>query len=471
MRYVALATDFDGTLAHHGLVDDSVIDALRRLRTSGRKVLMVTGRELVDLARVFPHLELFDAIVVENGATLYSPATGEEQKLAEPPPATFVDALRSRGVGPISVGRVVVATWSPHETAVLETIRDLGLELQVIFNKGAVMVLPTGVNKATGLKAALKALHISPHNVVSVGDAENDHALLSYTEAGVAVANGVPTLLERADLVTSGDHGRGVIELIDRLVNRDLEELSPRLARHEITIGCDSQGKEVRIAPVATNVLVTGTAEAPALQWARGMIATLTTQRRQMVVIDPVGDLSGLLGDSMPVVNPSEVERVISALEEPRHSLLLDLRSIPADRQLPVLETISRQLSELRMRTGHPHWVIVNRPERIPAAARVALQYQPALADSVLVIATAESQAAVSGVVGSLGLVVCCGDHAREDLAGWLTATEVSAEAPHETPSGESPVWAWTRTVGAPFALGPMPGGHPGAETKIQAAT
>ena len=37
---------------------------------------------------------------------------------------------------------------------VLATIRDLGLELHVIFNRDAVMVLPSGINKGTGLRAA-----------------------------------------------------------------------------------------------------------------------------------------------------------------------------------------------------------------------------------------------------------------------------------------------------------------------------
>src|SRR5207253_1677558 len=123
-----------------------------------------------------------------------------------PPPAVFAETLRQRGVSPISVGRVIVATWEPHEQVVLATIRDLGLELQVIFNKGAVMVLPAGVNKASGLAAALKALELSPHEVVGVGDAENDHALLTLCECGVAVANALPALKERADLVTQGNH-------------------------------------------------------------------------------------------------------------------------------------------------------------------------------------------------------------------------------------------------------------------------
>src|SRR5262249_9195788 len=156
-------------------------------------------------------------VVAENGALLYTPASREEKRLAEPPPPEFVARLRELGVGPISVGRVIVATWTPYEAAVLRTIRDLGLELQGVFNKGAVMVLPAGVNKASGLKAALRAMGMSPHEVVGVGDAENDHAFLSICESGVAVSNALPALKERADLVTRGDHGAGVAELIDEM--------------------------------------------------------------------------------------------------------------------------------------------------------------------------------------------------------------------------------------------------------------
>ena len=218
MRYLALACDYDGTLAQDGLVDEPTLAALERLLASGRRLILVTGRELPELQKTFPHLDLFERVVVENGALLYRPGTREEKTLAEPPPQAFVRTLKERGVGPLSVGRVIVATWHPHETTVLETIRDLGLELQVIFNKEAVMVLPAGVNKATGLAAALKELGLSPHNVVGVGDAENDHAFLSLCECAVAVANALPMLKEKADLVTDGRRGAGVAELIGRLV-------------------------------------------------------------------------------------------------------------------------------------------------------------------------------------------------------------------------------------------------------------
>ena len=166
MRYHALAADYDGTLAHHGLIDDLTWASLKQLRESGRKLVMVTGRQLDELLGLLQHAEMFDRIVAENGAVLYCPGSKTVKLLAPPPLAAFADELRKRGVDDVAVGRVIVATWEPHQDTVLRVIHDMALELQVIFNKGAVMVLPSGVNKGTGLKHALTELRLSPHNAV-----------------------------------------------------------------------------------------------------------------------------------------------------------------------------------------------------------------------------------------------------------------------------------------------------------------
>ena len=218
MYYLALACDYDGTLAKDGVVSSKTIDALERVGASGRKLILVTGRLLEDLQRVFPRLDLFTYVVAENGALLYHPASSTEQVLGEAPPRQFIQALQERGV-PLSTGRVIVATWHPHETTVVEVIGKLGLEWQVIFNKGAVMVLPTGVNKGTGLAAALREMRVSQHNVVGIGDAENDQSFLSMCECSVAVANALPALKEQADYTTKADHGDGVVELIEKMRN------------------------------------------------------------------------------------------------------------------------------------------------------------------------------------------------------------------------------------------------------------
>lgn len=228
MQYILLATDYDGTLAHDGVVDTATLSALDRLRASGRKLVLVTGRHLPDLTKVFPQLDLFDRVVVENGGVFYCPKSGKEKLLCEPPNPRFLELLRERDV-PFTAGRTVVATWRPHDTVMLSAIRDLGLDLHVIFNKESVMVLPSGVDKRTGLQAALRELRISPSNVVGVGDAENDLPFLRMSGLSAAVANALPSVKKEADVVLDKPRGEGVINLIDALLSDDLSHCEAKL--------------------------------------------------------------------------------------------------------------------------------------------------------------------------------------------------------------------------------------------------
>jgi hydroxymethylpyrimidine pyrophosphatase-like HAD family hydrolase len=218
-RLRAFATDFDGTLAHDGTVPKAALAGLERLKKAGFVLLLVTGREIEELSQIFTRLDLFDMVVAENGGLLYSPANKVSQPLAEPPPPSLIERLMAKGVKPIAVGHVIVATWEPHQHAVLEAIKELGLELHVIFNKGAVMILPSGVSKASGLEAALQQFKVKPAEVVAVGDAENDHAMLAACRFPVAVANALPALREHARHVTRKARGDGVAELIDMILS------------------------------------------------------------------------------------------------------------------------------------------------------------------------------------------------------------------------------------------------------------
>jgi len=227
MKYRALACDYDGTLAHDGVVTPATLAALDRFRRSGRHLFMVTGRELPDLKRVCPALDRFEWVIVENGALLHRPSTDSTRLLCEPASEALVETLRRSKMQPLSIGQAIIATVEPNEVVVIEAIKELGLELQVIFNKGSVMVLPSGVNKATGLAALLDEAGLSSDQVVGVGDAENDHAFLEACGIGVAVANSLPMLKERADFVTSAARGDGVAELIDLILADDLAHIAP----------------------------------------------------------------------------------------------------------------------------------------------------------------------------------------------------------------------------------------------------
>lgn len=219
IRCQALATDYDGTLTDEGeSVAPVVVDGLRRLRASGRRLVLVTGRVVDDLLRIFPEVGVFDLVVAENGAVIYRPATGAVEALAGPPDERLVTRLRRGGVTPLSVGHTIVATFVRHEALVVREIRDLAIDAQIVRNKGSVMVLPRGVDKAAGLRHAMRELGISAQDTVAVGDAENDECLLAECGRGVAVANALPALKERAQVVTAGSGGLGVLEIIETVL-------------------------------------------------------------------------------------------------------------------------------------------------------------------------------------------------------------------------------------------------------------
>jgi hydroxymethylpyrimidine pyrophosphatase-like HAD family hydrolase len=221
-----LATDYDGTLARRGTMADGTRAALGRLRASGRRIVMVTGRVIDDLQRVCPDLSPFDLVVAENGGVIYAPATGDRRVLAPAPPPALVQHLRSRGVPEVMPGEVVVGLKRIHLGAAEEVIDELALDLALVFNVDAVMILPPGVTKGTGIEAALATLGVSPDETVGIGDGENDFALLAACGLGAAVANAVPDLKAQADLVMRGEDGDGVTELADRILR---DELPPPL--------------------------------------------------------------------------------------------------------------------------------------------------------------------------------------------------------------------------------------------------
>jgi HAD superfamily hydrolase (TIGR01484 family) len=461
MRYLALACDYDGTLAHHGRVAESTLAALERLLASGRKLILVSGRELPDLLATFPHTNLFERVVVENGALLYHPASREEKLLAEPPPQPFIAELRQRGVSPVSVGRSIVATWHPHETKVMEAIRDLGLELQVIFNKDAVMVLPTGVNKASGLRMALRELGLSPHNIAGVGDAENDHAFLSLCECAAAVDNALPMLKERADFVTRGGHGTGVAELIDEIVATDLANRDNVMTRHYILAGTLENGDEYRLSPHAINLLIAGTSGSGKSTLATGLLERLEEAKYQFCVIDPEGDYATFTGATV-LGNPERgptVDEVLGLLQKPSVNAVVNLVGLPiVDRPSFFLSLLPR-LQEMRARLGRPHCLLVDEAHHLlPTSWELGNVALSRPLDGVIYVTVHASMMAPAALAG-VETVVAVGKAPGATLAEFGTA--LGRPAPR-IPDDDLPpgmVLVWPRHAGErPFRMQIAPG-------------
>ncbi len=452
MRYFALATDYDGTLASEGIVAPSTLAALKRLKDSGRKPILVTGRQLDDLLQVFPEYPIFDRIVTDNGAVIYSPASRETKALGEPPPPGFIEALRFRGV-PLTVGQVIVATVEPYDATVLEVIREQGLELQVIYNKGSVMILPSGLNKRSGLAAALAELGLSRHNTVAVGDAENDHALLGLCELGVAVANAIPALKQRADLTTTLPAGLGVEELIDELLLNDLAGVEPRRADQQIVLGkrVDSDGS-VTIKPYGSSLVIAGPSGCGKTTVVRALIERLVQNDYQVSLIDPEGDYEQLekfiaLGS---VSRPPEISEAVQILQDPKSNLSLNLIGVPLADRPAYFGRLFPQLQELRSRTGRPHWIIIDEAHHlIPKSWDPAVGALPEkLSETVLVTVHVDSilPAALKSITG----IIAVGPSPEVTLQQFSESIGLPSpvSAPLSSKTGEVLVWRVNQTDG-----------------------
>ncbi len=447
MYFMALASDYDGTLAEDGRVAPATLEALDLLRQSGRKLILVTGRELPDLQEVFPQLDRFALVVAENGALLYEPATETPTLLGPEPPVPFIERLKERRVSPLSIGRCIVATLEPNEKIVLETIRELGLEMQIIFNKGAVMVLPPGVNKATGLAAALERMKLSPLNVVGIGDAENDHAFLSACGCAVAVANALPMVKEDAAILTKASRGGGVAELIGRLVADDLADVAAGLAHQRVPLVRASDGSIIELHPFAGSLLIAGTSGGGKSTLATGLLERLAERGFQFCVIDPEGDYAGLegavtVGDTK---TPPSLREAMELLEEPGRSVVVDLTGIDLAERPRVFAELIPELSKLRSQTARPHWLLIDEAHHLLPSelGTAALSLPRDLAASIVV--TGHPDQLALPVLEAVRLVLTVGANAAATMRAFCQRTGDATPRFDATPLERDEAWLWDR--------------------------
>ncbi|MBV9519913.1 MAG: HAD family hydrolase [Hyphomicrobiales bacterium] len=455
MYFIALVTDYDGTLAADGQVDAATVEALRRFKESGRKLILATGRELSDLQAVFSELDVFDLVVAENGALIHLPATGEERAISPSPDLVFVERLRELGVEPLSVGHSIVATWEPNETTVLEVIRDLGLDLQLTFNKGAVMVLPAGVNKGSGVKAALEQLAISPRNAVGVGDAENDEAFLRLCGRSVAVANALPAVKKGADHVTKGARGEGVRELIDLMLESETAILPVGGKRQPLVIAKDLEGKPIVLEELSGSILIAGTSGSGKSTLATSILEHIAEAQFQFCILDPEGDYSEfegavVVGDAE--VTPSE-KHTLELLAHPSTNVTVNLLSLPlADRPIFFAGLLGK-IAEMRATSGRPHWLLIDEAHHMLPRGRSDLsQILPQELPSSLLV-TVHPDAVSRDALRLIDMVLGVGDTGKDVVSSFCRALgEPSPEMAGSSPTVGQAVF-WRRSSGTPPRL------------------
>jgi len=388
MKLSALALDYDGTIAVNGALDPSVRAAIADLRRQGIVVVLATGRRLADLNGVAGDLACFDVIVAENGAVLSFPDSKRHATLAHAPNQMFLDELRRRNVD-FTAGECIIEADASAASTMLEVIRTLQVPLTLTFNRSRLMVLPQAVAKSTGLRQALRALRVSIHNTVAIGDAENDHDLLDVCEVGAAVEWGSSALRATADEVVHGSGPEAVAAYMRRLVEQPRLSAA-QMGRRRLVLGYEHDGTEVSLAVRGRTILVAGE-PGTGKSWLAGLLCEqLILQGYCVCVVDPEGDYRALaalpdvvmLGGDEPPPSARELART---LEHPDVSVVIDLSRLPHREKVGYVSTLMPLLVTMRRRTGLPHKILLDEAHYFLADADHTRMIDPELAGYIVV--------------------------------------------------------------------------------------
>jgi hydroxymethylpyrimidine pyrophosphatase-like HAD family hydrolase len=361
-----LAFDYDGTLAENGRVPLELQQALARLRRENFALFLVTGRRYNSLELGALH-GLFTGIVWENGAVLTLKAIDDLYLPFGYVDARLVAALQTAGV-PLEQGTAMVATWMPHKETVWQARVESGADAAIAYNKGALMILPPGAAKGTGLERLLELCGFSPRNLVAFGDGENDISLIQVAETGIAVADAVPGLKEVADIVTSRPGPAGVLEALQTYWLDDPPLDLPSRQEHLITLGLDDHDQPVSLLGahlISHNLGIFGDSGG-GKSWTTGLlIEEMHLAGYQVLVIDSDGDyrnlrsLPGIVafsGEEQAFPTPEQVTAILGATAI---SMVLDLCAYSIGERESYIADLLLALRPLKEQKFRPHWIVL----------------------------------------------------------------------------------------------------------------
>ncbi|MFQ6011946.1 MAG: HAD family hydrolase [Nitrososphaerales archaeon] len=213
-----IVCDYDRTLTDEMLSPTAeAFEAIGKATALGLRFIIVTGRQLDFLLSLEEVRENATALVAENGAIAYELSTSRKSSPFASEATLIKKAFQGSGLR-FQQFEVMTSLSRRYENEVKTLISKNRLEADLHFNVDSIMVLPTGISKASGLALALDLIGASNKGIICFGDGENDIPLFKEADISVAVANAVSDVKAKADIVTTLSGGLGVAEQINRML-------------------------------------------------------------------------------------------------------------------------------------------------------------------------------------------------------------------------------------------------------------
>lgn len=222
MAIKVFAVDIDGTLTENGggAIHIAALAKLRYLEKLGYNVVYVTGRSSIEAYVLAVFGGTTRLAVGENGGAI-TVAPQEHKLLASREKCVegyevlkrSIDGVQIKPVFPRMTEVVLLRTFDLAEGQ--KILDEHNLPLYLNDSKYAFHINERGVDKALGLKEALKMLKAEPEEAVAIGDSETDVSMFGICRYSVALGHADENVKRRATHVVTGREGTGLIDAID----------------------------------------------------------------------------------------------------------------------------------------------------------------------------------------------------------------------------------------------------------------
>lgn len=242
----AIITDLDRTL----LLTDKTLSAysisiLKRCREQGLAIFAATARPERSVVQYREQVD-FDGITTMNGARILLPDSAIENGIAHESGWRILSNLIAIPNVRISVetsdgifSNVDIPEWNtrlfdgfpllPTQGTIYKILlsMDDGIPdnmealltedtYYTVANHYLVQIMSGAATKWKGIQEMLTPLGISPDDAIYFGDDQDDLEPIRRCGLGVAVSNGIPAVLEAADVITDSNDRDGVARFLER---------------------------------------------------------------------------------------------------------------------------------------------------------------------------------------------------------------------------------------------------------------
>jgi hypothetical protein len=211
---------------------------------------------------------------------------------------------------------------------------------------------------------------------------------------------------------------------------------------------------EVMLDPYEANVLICGTSGSGKSTITNGLLERLCKRSYQYAIIDPEGDYAT---DERAVVLGAPkraplVSEIVDVLKDPSHNVVANLLGISLDHRPEFFGQVLPGLSELRTRTGRPHWLVIDEAHHLlPAGWEHADALPPRPHGTIFV--TVHPERVAPAVLAAINTVIIVGEAPGRTLGDLCRLRELPEPAiPDMTdrlPPGHALYWR----IGEPEAF------------------